>query len=315
MFNEIIGEVIEGSVANFVQFDPATSEAVLFDSNSSVSFAQSRSIVKTFDDELYVINISETGARGRRFDVDALLSPPPDAPIPVPRQFDSVSDRCVVVIGNDLFYKVAFREASFPGTGFEDGPLVRVAGFFDGIGGRTLTELIPGIGGDSATPGGFVTDACQFNMDFADGQWFDADQAIENGQQRLLIRDQTTGEIASFVTVTGLDAITTQYDVSNWAFDAGFAYFVAVDAVAQAIEIVRVSMTTGVAETVHREELVGAQAEFVFNLDVDDGHVAFVIRDMAGDETVGLFSPGDATIQTFDFGASVTQLQVMFREN
>lgn len=113
VFNGIIGEVIEGSRQNFVQLVPATGEAALIDSNLSVSYAQSRSTIKTFDDGIYIVNVSETGARLQRFDNEALLSSPPDRPVPVPRAFDSLEEDCFVVQGSDMVYKVAWRRASY----------------------------------------------------------------------------------------------------------------------------------------------------------------------------------------------------------
>lgn len=308
VFNEIIGEEIEGSRQNFIQYVPATGEAALIDSNLSVSYAQSRSTIKTFDDAIYIVNVSETGARLRRFDNDALLDSPPDRPVPTPQQFDSVEEDCMVVHGDDLIYKVAWRE-SFPG--YSDGPVVRVPDFFSG--GSTIEELVPGIGGNSPTPGGFVTAACQFHMDWADGVWYDVASQPVDDRLPLYSRDLSTGEPTEISAIGGYSALEGSYDdISNVGFDQSAAWFAAIHQGSQLIDVYSKPLPSGDWYHFVRLEITGFEGEWLHNLDVDDGYVTFVIDTPDGDDYVALLSP-DGAAEAIAIGAAVNQLQIVYR--
>ena len=56
-------------------------------------------------------------------------------------------------------------------------------------------------------------------------------------------------------------------------------------------------------------------AASLFNFDVDDGYAAFVTRASDGDEVVAMHEPFAASLQVFDFGTSVNQLQLIYRAN
>jgi len=313
VFNGIIGEVIEGSRQNFVQLVPATGEAALIDSNLSVSYAQSRSTIKTFDDGIYIVNVSETGARLQRFDNEALLSSPPDRPVPAPRAFDSLEEDCFVVQGNDIVYKVAWRRAGFPGIGYSDAPLVRVTGFFDG--GSDITTLIPGVGGDAATPGGFVTDACQFHMDWADGVWYDVANRVENDELAIYRRDADTGLPTRIGALDGMSAYEHPNDITNLAFDRDRVYFASLEAATQTIRVTARPVEGAVFwQTLATVTLTDFTAESLHGLDVDDGYATFVVNPPSGDDYVALLEPGVEGLRLFAIGAPVNQLQIVYRD-
>lgn len=312
IFNDIIGAVIEGSLQNFVQLVPATGEAVLIDSNRSVSYAESRSTVRTFDDGLYIVNVSETGARLRRFDNEDLLGSPSADPIPTPLSFDSIEEDCFVVLGEDIVYKVAWREAAWPGTGFADGPLMRVSDFFDG--GAELSTLDPGIGGDSPSPGGFQTDACFFHMDFADGVWYDARDRVERDAVQVVTRDPATGSVTSSVdALTNVASRWSGYALSNMAFDRGSVYYATLNATTRSLQIWGKEFGTPLWGSVAQADLSGVDATSIHGLDVDDGYVAVVVDAASDEDLVALWSPDSRTLELFSIGAPVTQLQVLYR--
>lgn len=312
VFNDIIGTVIEGNVQNFIQIVPATGQAVLIESNASLSYAESRSTIETFDDGLYIMNVSETNASLRRFDNDDLLDSPPAIPIPTPRAFDSIEEDCFVALGEDIVYKVAWREAPFPGTGFEDGPVVRVSDFFDG--GTGLSTLDPGLGGDSPSSGGFGTDACFFNMDFADGVWYDVRNRFAGDALQGLIRDPMTGAPRTTVDVlTSLTSLRTEYALSNLAFDQGRVYYARMRIATKILEVWRKEFGTPVWQGVAQVDLSGMGATSVHSLDVDDGYVGLVVAASGGD-LVALWSPDSGMFQLISVGATVRQLQIMYRE-
>jgi len=325
VFNDVIGEFIEGSQQNFIQFVPETGEAALIATNTSRSFAQSISFIKAFDDGLYLLNVSETGAGVSKFNTDALLDTPESVPVPTPRQFDSISEKCFVVLGNDLYYKVAWREAPFPGTGFADGPLVQVSNFFTG--GLSVTELIAGIGGDSPSSGGFVTDACYFNMDIAEGIWYDyqkedvAESGFTNTTFTTYTRNIPTGEPAAEPGELVLGVADESRNLVKWsniAYDNGFGFIALLNIDSQGFGILQFDPSVSpVALTVVLEEvLTGVNASGIHSLDVDDGYVSFVITTPnTGEDLAALFNPNTSTFQTFDFGVAINQLQLIYRVN
>lgn len=311
IFNNIIGDVIEGSRQNFVQFVPATGEAALIDSNLSVSYARSRSTIKTFDDQLYIVNVSETSARIRRFDNEALLSSPADRPVPTPAFGDSLEEDCMVVDGDDLIYKVAWRRARFPGIGYADGPLVRVADYFQGQ--SDISTLIEGLGRDSPTPGGFVTEACQFHMDWADGVWYDVANRVEFDDLTIYTRDAASGIPTIWGQLPNMGDRQARYQVSNISFDRGWAYVAQIDVPGQMVEVIAYPGGRAFWQLVARIPLTGMGAESVHHLDVDDGHIAFVVTGPDGDDYVALVSPSGES-ELISVGAAANQLQILYRQ-
>jgi len=325
VFNDIVGTFIEGSAQSFVQFVPETGEAALISTNLSRSFAQSFSFIRSFDDELYLLNASDTGARLSRLDIDALLGSSAETPVPTPRGFDSVSDRCMVVIGDDLIYKVAYREATFPGVGFEDGPLVRVDGFFSDPAGASVTELIAGVGGESLTAGGFVSESCFNGMDLDGGVWYDYRIGRETTAESAITtyttytRDVATGTPTArpkelvLEYAAGLDG---RFSISNVGYDLGFGYLAALDTETQELTILRFDpeVASSTPELVHAETLTGVGATGVRTLDVDDGYVSLVLMDPGSrTDVIALFDPTSSDLELLDFGVPINQLEIMVR--
>lgn len=310
VYNRYLGDVIEGSRGAFVQIDPAAQEATLFHTSSSVSYAQSRTTMYTFDDDIYLLDVSDTGARTRRLDTDDLRAGS-YIPVPTPGSLDSVENDCLVVQGDDLVYKVAYRRASFPGTGWADGPLVRVPGFFGG--GRQVEEIMPGIGGDSPSPGGFVTDACQFKMDWADGVWYDVSNRPVDDALAIFERDPATGEPTPVATLPDISAIESDFSITNLGFDRGWVYFAALDEAAQEVGVFARDVADGQWALLGATPLTGFTSNALHSLDVDDGHVGFVMKGADGSDMVALYSSDADAFQTVAIGTSVDQLQVMYR--
>lgn len=315
VFNDLVGEIIEGTQQYFVQFVPETGEAALVGSNESRSFAESISFIRTFDDEVYLLNVADTGARLRRYDTDDMLAGPADRPVPTPQSFDSVDQNCIAVLGDDLYYKVAWRAAMFPGTGFADGPLVRVEDFFAAGGSGTTTELIPGLGGDSPSSGGFVTEACYFNMQVADGTWYDSDRSNAGGDAvTIYTRNFTTGQPTEVETLDFGSDLPALSPFAKLTFDEGVAYAVWFDASADEVELWRFGGAGGAAMQIHVASVAGRGVEGVRTLDADDGFISFVLTtDTPGVDLVGLYDPGTTTVDVFDLGVGVDQLEVLVR--
>lgn len=325
VFNDIIGTFIEGSQQSFVQFVPETGEAALIATNLSRSFAESISFIRSFDDELYLLNASDTGARLSRLDIDALLDSSASIPVPTPRSFDSVSDGCFVVIGDDLYYKVAYREATFPGVGFEDGPLVRVDGFFSDPAGTTVTELISGAGGESFTPGGFVSESCFNGMDLDGGVWYDYRTTRETAEGSVTntfttyTRDVATGTPTARpkeLVLESADGLDGRFSLSNVAYDMGFGYLAALDTETRELTILRFDpeVASSTPELVHAETLTGLSAAGVRAVDVDDGYVSLVLTTPGSQaDVIALFDPTSSDLELLDFGIPVNQLEIMVR--
>jgi hypothetical protein len=314
-FNNIIGDVIEGFRQNFVQFVPATGEATVIASNRSVSYAESVSSVKVFDDQIYVLNVSETGARVQKLDPDLLFESPASMPIPKLRNFDSVSDSCFAVIGNDLYFKVAHRDAVGLATGYEDGPLVTIEGFFDAVGKTQVTELIAGISGQtSPSSGGFVTDACRGYFDSDSGVWYDTEVGFANGLLGFFEKDRSSGEPISIASIVDQDPLM----LSNLAFDDGIAYVAALDVAAQDIVLISIDLATlsesQLAIAAVSSGVDNLSASDIRFLDADDGYVSFVIDGEDRDVAV-LYEPVSGTLEYFDFDIRINGSQIIFRGN
>ena len=133
-FNNVIGQVIAGNLQNFIQVVPATGEVALVATNTSRSYAQSQSTIKVFNDRIFIVNVSDTGARIQEINLDSIFNSPASVPVPTPRGARTrLSENCLAVVGDDLIYKVAHRDAPFPATGYEDGPLLRIDDFLLGV--------------------------------------------------------------------------------------------------------------------------------------------------------------------------------------
>ncbi len=316
VFNNVIGEVIEGSTQTVLQFVPASGEAAIVTTNRSVEFASSRTTLRAFDDDLYVLTTSEVSASVGRYDADNLLdfALQSGGVIPTPRQQESIDPGCFAALGDDIYYKVSWRDAPFPGNGYVDGPVVRVDDFFASIDNRETTTLDPGIGGDSPSPGGFVTDACYFNVDVADGVWYDTEANFSTGEVSFYSRDPQTGEATWVSGIVGFDAVTDTRQVTNFAFDRQMVYFATLNVATQEVEIARQLLFGDFAiETVLPPTRVdGVDAVGISQLDVDDGHVAFVLN-ANGASVVGLYDPATELVDFMDLGVRVNQLALIYR--
>lgn len=317
VFNDIIGDFIEGSTQSFIQFVPATGEAALLSTNSSVSFASDTGWLKAFDDNLYILVNSETSASVGRPDRDNLLDVllGIGGSIPTPRQQESADEGCFTVLGDDLYYKVSWRDAPFPGTGFEDAEMVRVDDFFAASAGRDVDILDPGIGGDSPTPGGFITDACYFNVDVADGVWYDTKIDFALGEASFYTRDPETGEGSFVAGIVGLDTILDTYRISNYAFDERMVYFAFLNTDTQEVEILRQLLFDDFAiETVLPATVIdGLDVTGISQLDVDDGYVTFALEFGTGN-AVALYDPNTGLLDVMDLGVRINQLALIYRE-
>jgi hypothetical protein len=304
------GEQIKGTTQTFVQLVPSTGEAAIIGSNTSRSFARSTTSIRAFDDRLFLLNVAETGARIAERGPGAVGADRAELPIPTPRNFDSVADRCTVVIGDDLFFKVGGRQSRFPGIGFEDGPLVVVPGFYNAAtqGPRPL-ELIAGIGGDALTPNGFVTDACFFGMDFADGDWFDV-RVDRDDVVRFYRRDVASGKptelrALQFGPLGGNIAVPP-----NFAFDRGSVYFARL-APSGVLQIVRAGLFDAALELLVNDDVNDLGVTDIGRIDADDGHVAIVLESGGRRSLVYLFDSQSGDIDVRDVGISVNDLALI----
>lgn len=314
VFDEVIGEVIEGNEQNFIQYTPATGEAAVVATNRSVSYAESISTLKVFNDRVFVVNVSDTGARIAELNVDDMLEPATSMPIPVPQAQDSVSEACLAVIGNDLIYKVAHRRAPFPATGYSDGPLIRVPEMFGAIGPGAIETLMPGFAGSGTSPssGGFVTDACRGYFDVDGNDWFDTEVGFAGGQRGYYQKSIATAE----PTLLGMLPNQAPVHVSEFAYDDGTAYLAALDTSAQAFAVAWIPVDTGELDVTQAVFVADYAADFtatgLFNVDADDGYVAFVLEGIDRD-IVMLLDLETGLYEAFDSGAHINQLQLMFR--
>jgi hypothetical protein len=314
VYNDIIGELIEGNLQNFVQYVPATDEAAIVATNRSLSYAESISTLKVMNDRAFLVNVSDTGARITELNLDSMLEQPASIPIPAPQAQDSISERCFAVFGNDLVYKVAHRRAPFPATGFEDGPLVRVANMLSLAGPGSPEILVPGMSGagTSPSPGGFVTDACRGYFDVDGSDWIDTEIGFTNGERDIYRKDPATADptlIGSLPDIPGLL-------ISEQAYDAGTMYFAGLDTTSQAFAIGFAPLATGIIDSTPTQfvsDLVtGFTATGIQLLDADDGYVGFVL-DGTDRDVVMLYDPITGLFEAFDKGGRVNQLQLMFR--
>lgn len=314
-FNNVIGQVIPGNLQNFIQVVPATGEVALVATNTSRSYAQSQSTIKVFNDRIFIVNVSDTGARVQEINLDSIFNSPASVPVPTPRSQDSLSENCLAVIGDDLIFKVAHREAPFPATGFEDGPLLRIGGFFSATGGQAIDTLIPGLAGQgtSPSPGGFVTDACRGYFDVNGNNWYDSEIGFANGFRRLLQKDLATGTPTEFAALQDLAPL----QVSEFTYDNDTVYFVALDAGSQSFMIASASLATGnvdfrpveaIADYVSNFTATGAQL-----IDADDGYLGFVLDGNTRD-VVMLYEPVSGLIEAFDFDVRINQMQLIYRD-
>jgi hypothetical protein len=314
VFNDVIGDVIEGNLQNFIQFVPATGELALVATNRSVSYSESISTFKVFSDRAFVVNVSDTGARVVELNLDSMLEPPASVPVPTPLSQDSISDSCLAVIGDDLIYKVAHRRAPAPATGFEDGPLVRIPDFFSAAGPGAMETLMPGLSdaGTSASPGGFVTDACRGYFDADGSSWFDTEIGFADGSRDFFRKDLLSAEPTLIASLRDQAPVL----VSEHAYDEDTVYFAGLDVTNQVFTIASALLDTLVVDTtlpIRIEDYVDAfSATGLFLLDADDGYVAFVFSGTDRDVLM-LYEPVSGLIEAFDFGTRINQMQLIFR--
>lgn len=291
--------------------------AALLATNLSFEFASNTGWIKAFDDELYFLTTSETRASVGRPDRNNMLDPllGSGGSIPTPRQLESADNRCFAVVGDDLFYKVSWREAPGLSTGFADAETVRVDDFFAPTAGRDITILDPGIGGDSPSPAGFISDACYGNFDVAEGVWYDIETDFPNGTATFYERDPVTSDTQFVAGILGLESVLVDNSMTNFAFDERMAYFALLNPTTQEVQIVRQQMfgSATIEFLLQPTQISGPTATFIRDLDVDDGYVTFVLQHDTGN-SVALYDPNTQMLEVMDLGVRVNQLALIYRE-
>ena len=152
-------------------------------------------------------------------------------------------------------------------------------------------------------------------MDQADGVWYDSDRSSAGGQAvTVYTRDLATGRPAEVRTLAFGSDLPPLSPLARLAFDWGWAYAVWFDADAEAVEIWRFDGSEAPAEQLHVVSVAGRGVADVRTVDADDGYVSFVLStDDPDADLVGLYHPGPRTVEIFDFGLNVNQLEVMVR--
>ena len=314
VYNNVIGDIIPGNQQNFIQHVPASGETAIVATNRSVSYAESISTLKVFDDRVFIVNVSETGGRVSELNLNSMLDAVASTPVPTPRAQDSMSESCLAVFGDDLVFKVAHRRAPAPASGYEDGPLIRVPGIFGVTGPGPIETLVPGLtgSGTSASPGGFVTDACRGYFDADGNDWYDTEIGFAGGQRNFFRKDPST----TFPSLIGSLPDQNPVMVSEFAYDDETVYFAGLDAANQAFTVATGDVNTVLIDTTPTafisDYVTGFTATGLLHLDADDGYVAFVLEGNDRD-VVMLLDPTTGLFEAIDRGGQINQLQLLFR--